>query len=110
MGETLSPALALGNSMDIDTVLRLLCTQYAEDLTEKQRDAFTSMRGHDLTDKQEDWIYGVAEKLGICTAPSRNEFSRMSEKKRAEHAALVKTKLPWERGEQSRALKPPGKP
>lgn len=97
--------------MSPEQILQVLCAQHAEDLTSVQKKAFESMRDQEfeLTQKQIDWVYGVAEKLGICVAPARNVFSRMTPEKRAEHARNVRTKLPWERGEQTLPKKPPGR-
>lgn len=93
------------------TVLKLLVERYDEDLTDGQRKAFRSMLAQldyrDLTEKQEQWVYGIGEKLGVCVAPAANVFSQMSPKERAEHERHVHTKLPWERGEMVLPKKPP---
>lgn len=95
--------------MTLERVLQVLLDEHYDDLDRKQQSAFTSFKNRPLTEKQIDWVYGVGEKLGVCVAPARNMFSRMPEEKQAEHAAKVTTRLPWERGEQVRALKPPGR-
>lgn len=96
--------------MTTQQLLHTLLTVYREDLTQKQLDAFESMRDRHLTEKQERWVYGVAEKLGIAVAPARNVFSAMPEKKQREYVERAsKVKLPWELPGYSKAAKPPGR-
>jgi hypothetical protein len=85
---------------DAELLTKLLETELAERLTDAQREAFGRMdsQGYALTVKQAQWIRGVAERLGIQTAPSENIFSAMSPEKQArQRAAASKVKLPWEK-------------
>jgi hypothetical protein len=51
-----------------------------------------------LTEKQQKWLYGVAERCGLIVAPAENIFSSMSPEKQAEQRArAAKVKLPWEK-------------
>jgi hypothetical protein len=55
------------------------------------------LTGTTLSDKQRKWLYGVAERLGIATAPSENIFSSLSPERQVEQRrAAARVKLPWE--------------
>jgi hypothetical protein len=79
-----------------------------ECLTGAARKAFTQWRdegrgegaghGYPFTDAQLNWLRGVAERLGIATAPSENLFSNLSPERQAEQRrAASKVRLPWEK-------------
>lgn len=91
-------------------LLRKLCTTYRDDLSEKQRAAFDSMRELPaLSEKQERWVYAIAEKFGLAVAPAKNVFSDLSEKKQQEHRErAARVQLPWERSGYAKITKPPG--
>lgn len=77
----------------------LLEDEYADRLTEEQRYAFMGFYTRSsLTEKQSAWVRGVAERLGIQTAPSENLFSKMAPEKQArQRKAAARVKLPWEK-------------
>lgn len=94
---------------DHELITRML-DDYEESLSDKERGAFSDMRPRAaLTEKQRGWVRSVAERLGIQVAPARNVFSSMTEAQQREHAAQVRTRLPWERAGYAKALRPPGK-
>lgn len=95
---------------DVHELLRVLCTDYREDLSQNQRQAFDGMRDLEhLSEKQERWVYSVAERFGLAVAPASNAFSEMSEKKQREHLdRAVRVLLPWEQPGYVKPTKPPG--
>lgn len=92
-------------------LLRILCTDYREDLSANQRQAFDQMRELEiLSEKQESWVLSVAEKFGLTVAPAKNLFSKLSDKKKQEHIErAARVQLPWERPGYNKASKPPGR-
>ena len=98
-------------SQAVQDLLRVLCTDYRDDLNQNQRQAFDGMRDlENLSQKQEQWVYAVAERFGLTVAPATNVFSEMSEKKQREHLErAAKVKLPWEKSGYARPAKPPGR-
>jgi hypothetical protein len=93
-------------------LIETMISRYSDILTEKQLEAFTSMRGQltPLTERQSHWVRGVAERLGIEIAPAENIFSTMDESEQREHLTrAAKVVLPWEQPGYVKALKPPGK-
>ncbi len=97
--------------MTVQELLRILCTDYREDLTQNQRQAFDSMRDvENLSEKQERWVYAVAERFGLAVAPAANVFSEMPEKKRQEHLErAARVRLPWEQPGYIKPAKPPSR-
>ncbi len=91
-------------------LLRIMCTDFRRDLSEKQRKAFDAFRRQEsLTERQEHWVLSMADRLGLAVAPAENVFSEMPEDRQREHverAAAVR--LPWERPGYVKASKPPG--
>lgn len=82
---------------------RAICTtllnEHEESLSGAALSAFSEWRAGDFTlsDKQRKWLYGVAERLGVATAPSENLFSQLSPARQAEQRArAAKVRLPWE--------------
>lgn len=95
---------------DEELLSRLLDDRYADALSDKEREVFSSMRaGSTLSAPQRNWVRSVAERLGIQVAPSRNEFSALSKEKKQEHLKRVRTQLPWEKPGYVKAVKPPGR-
>jgi hypothetical protein len=79
----------------------LVLDEAQECLTPEARRAFRQWQDEErtsLSPKQEHWLRGVAERLGIEAAPSENLFSQLSPKRQAEQRkAAERVVLPWER-------------
>lgn len=76
-----------------------LLDKHADSISGAALAAFSEWKLADttLSDKQKKWLYGVAERLGIATAPSENLFSSLSPERQAEQRrAAARVKLPWE--------------
>lgn len=85
---------------DEELLERLLTSEYIERLPKNAQTAFMDWEGRSrpLTEPMRKWIRGVAERLGIQTAPSENIFSAMDPEKQArQRAAALKIRLPWEK-------------
>ena len=95
--------------MTDDQLIQTMLRDYSEDLTDNQREAFADMEGRALSEKQRQWVHGVAERLGIHVAGAENAFSALPEAVQREHLAAVRTRLPWETGAVARPKKPPGR-
>jgi len=81
-------------------------------LTERELEAFPDMleSGRKLTPKQMEWVLIAAERLDLYAKKAENLFSGLPEQRqRAERARAAAVVLPWEKGLQSRPLKPPGR-
>lgn len=79
-----------------------LLDKHADSISGAALAAFSEWKLADttLSDKQRKWLYGVAERCGVATAPSENLFSSLSPERQAEQRARAeRVKLPWERGE-----------
>lgn len=85
-------------------LLEALCREpHLSRLGQKAAEAFPKWLedGRMLTPSMRRWLRGVAERLGLQTAPSENLFSQMSPEKQAEQrkrAEQFAPKLPWEPG------------
>jgi hypothetical protein len=85
-------------------------------LTESEAEAFPDMldraqSGRSLSARQMEWILGAAERLSLSSKKAENLFSSLPEQRqRAERARAAAVVLPWEKGAQTRPLKPPGRP
>jgi hypothetical protein len=89
----------------------MLSQQWVDILTDQQREAFEGMRGRtQLSPRQEKWVRGVADRLGIEVAPSENVFSEMAPEQQREHKRRAeKIVFPWQEEGYVKPLKPPGK-
>lgn len=91
----------MSRSLNAVELLDVLLTEHRDRLTDAQLQAFEGMRagvhGRFLTPNQSNWVFGVAERLGVQVAPSENLFSAMDPEKQArQRAAASRVKLPWE--------------
>lgn len=80
-------------------------TEWREKLSDEQRQAFEEIRTRaskravfELTEKQSQWVLGVAARIGLIGAePSENLFSSLTPERQAEQRArAAKIRLPWE--------------
>ncbi len=92
-------------------LLEVMLKERESELTEEQLVAFTEISDQrwPLSQRQIDWIRGVAKRLDLLSPAAENVFSSMTPAEQEKHRKMVKTELPWERGEMKRPAKPPGR-
>lgn len=91
-------------------LLEVMLKEREGELTEEQLVAFTEIADQKwpLSQRQSDWIRGVAKRLGLLSPAAENVFSNMPPEEQAKHRSKVVTQLPWETGAMKRPAKPPG--
>lgn len=91
-------------------LLEVMLKEHEAQLSPEQAQAFESMLAQKwpLSDKQSEWVRTTARRLGALVPAAENLFSQMTPAEQARHRRLAQTRLPWERGEVARPLKPPG--